>query len=75
MGGMMPPIGGASTAPAQAAQLRAMQAQAAVGQQFAMTQMQEMMTILPQLLRSQRLVELASTKKCQWAPALTPPQR
>jgi hypothetical protein len=75
MGGMMPPIGGAATASAQAAQMRAMQAQAVVGQQFAMTQMQEMVTILPQLMRSQRLVELASTKKCEWAPVLTPPQR
>jgi hypothetical protein len=80
MGGGVPvgaglPVPGAATATIQAAQMRGLQAQAAVNQQLVMTQMQEMVKILPQLMRSQRLVELAANRKCGWAPVLGPPAR
>jgi hypothetical protein len=74
MAGAMVVPGMAAAGPTQA-QMRAMQAQAAVSQQVVMTQMQEMVKIMPQVMRAQRLVELAATRKCEWAPVLTPPAR
>jgi hypothetical protein len=74
MAGAMAVPGVTAAGPTQA-QMRALQAQAAVSQQVVMTQMQEMVKIMPQVMRAQRLVELASTRKCEWAPVLTPPAR
>ena len=49
------------------AQTQAQGAQAADRMQSRMLQAQQMMTVLPQLLRGQRLIELASAKPCEWA--------
>jgi hypothetical protein len=63
----VPGLGAAGMA-AQAAQAQAMEAQATMNQQQMMQRMQGMSTILPQLMRSQRLVELGQARKCEWAP-------
>jgi hypothetical protein len=57
---------GASQMAAAATQAQAQMAQAAVNQQQMIANMQELMTIMPQMMRGQRLYELASAKKCAW---------
>jgi hypothetical protein len=52
---------------ASAAQAPAQQAQTAARLQSRMVQAQQMMAIMPKLLRGQRLIELAMVKKCEWA--------
>jgi hypothetical protein len=54
---------------AAAAQTQGMQAQTAQNIEQRMRQANEMVTILPQLLRGQRVIELAQTRKCDWVPA------
>lgn len=49
-----------------AAQAQAQQAQAAGQIEQRMRQAQEMMTIMPQLMRGQRLIELAQSRACPW---------
>ncbi|MFN2400233.1 MAG: hypothetical protein ABR543_16585 [Gemmatimonadaceae bacterium] len=51
---------------AAAAQLPAQQAQAARNIQEAMQQAQEMMPVMPQLMRGQRVIELAQARDCAW---------
>jgi hypothetical protein len=58
---------------AQAAYAQALQAQAAMDPQQMMQRMQDMITILPHVMRSQRLVELGLARKCEWAPAAMMP--
>lgn len=49
-----------------AAQAQAQQAQAASNIQHAMQQAQELIGIMPQLLRGQRVIELAQARDCAW---------
>jgi hypothetical protein len=56
-----------ATTMASAAQAQTQQAQTTARVQSRMGQAQQMMAILPQLLRGQRLIELAMAKKCEWA--------
>ena len=51
---------------AAAAQAQGQQAQAAANMQQAMQQAQEMMAIMPQLMRGQRVAELAQARNCAW---------
>lgn len=51
---------------AAAAQLPAQQAQAARNIQQTMQQAQELMPIMPQLMRGQRVIELAQARNCTW---------
>jgi hypothetical protein len=48
------------------AQAEAAKAQAARNMQQQMMLAQEMMTIMPQMMRGQRVIELAQRKDCQW---------
>jgi hypothetical protein len=57
---------GAAQMAAAAAQAQSQMAEAAVNQQQMMANMQAMMTIMPQMMRGQRLYELAAGKKCAW---------
>ena len=57
---------------AQAGQAQAQQAAAAKNVADSMRLSTEMMTIMPQIMRGQRLIELAAARKCDWIPA--PPQ-
>jgi hypothetical protein len=51
-----------------AAQHQSQQVDAMRNMQQRAAQMQQMMAILPQMLRGQRLTELAQQRKCSWAP-------
>jgi hypothetical protein len=64
----VPGLGAAAQAQA-VAQAQAQVAQAAANQAQMTQNMQAMMAIMPQLMRSQRLFELADGKKCGWASA------
>jgi hypothetical protein len=57
---------------AQAAQAPSQQAAASKNLADAMRLADEMITIMPQVMRGQRLIELAYARKCEWMP--TPPQ-
>jgi hypothetical protein len=50
-------------------QAAGMQAQAAQNVQQRMQQSNEMVAILPQMLRGQRVIELAQARTCEWLPA------
>jgi hypothetical protein len=52
---------------ASAAENQAKAAQGAARVQARMAQGQQMMAFMPQLMRGQRLMELAVTRKCEWA--------
>lgn len=54
---------------AAAAQMPAQRAQAARNVQQVMQQAQEMMPIMPQLMRGQRVIELARARDCAWSRA------
>jgi len=41
-------------------------AQAQAAQQLQAEQMKQMMPIMPQIMRSQRIIELAAVKQCSW---------
>jgi hypothetical protein len=41
-------------------------AQAQAAQKFQAEQMKQMMPIMPQIMRSQRIVQLAAVKQCAW---------
>jgi hypothetical protein len=66
----MVPGAGMATISAAAAAAPTQQAQTAERVQSRMAQAQQMMVIMPKLLRGQRLIELASAKKCEWAAGL-----
>lgn len=51
---------------AQAAQAQSQRAQAAAGMQMRIQQAQSMMEHLPQMMRSQRVMELAQNRRCDW---------
>ena len=53
---------------AAAAQAQAQQAQAASNIQQRMQQAQEMMGIMPYLMRGQRVIDLAQARNCTWLP-------
>jgi hypothetical protein len=57
---------------AAVAQAQAQQAQAAGHLQQRMQQAEEMMAILPQMLRGQRVIELAQARNCAWAREAAP---
>jgi hypothetical protein len=52
---------------AQAADAQAKQPQYAERMQSKMIQAQQMMTLMPKLMRGQRLLELAAGRRCEWA--------
>lgn len=54
---------------AQAGEMAGMQAQTAQNVQQRVQQANEMVKILPQLLRGQRVIELAQARRCEWVPA------
>ena len=64
--GFVPGVGAGNMA-AQAAQTQAMASQAAANQAAMAERMREMATIMPQMMRGQRLIELAQKRKCDWA--------
>ena len=51
---------------AASAQLPAQQAQAAQNLEQSVEQAREMMTIMPQIMRGQRVIELAQARACDW---------
>ena len=51
---------------ADAAKAQAQQAEAAANMQTRMQQMQAMLPVLPQLMRGQRILELAQAHQCPW---------
>ena len=55
---------------ASVAENQAKAAQSAANVQARMAQGQQMMAFMPQLMRGQRLVELATIRKCAWATGL-----
>jgi len=55
---------------ASAAENQAKAAQGATRVQSRMAEGQQMMAFMPQLLRGQRLIELATARKCEWAAGL-----
>jgi hypothetical protein len=57
---------------AGAAQAQAQQAQAAANMQQRMQQAQEMIGIMPQMMRGQRVIELAQQKNCDWSAGALP---
>ena len=67
---------GMFTGRAQAAAAQAQAAQASVEAARNVQQMEErmndMMTILPQMMRGQRLMELAQARKCDWLAGAAP---
>jgi hypothetical protein len=67
----IPGLGGVSMA-AQAAQAQGQAAQAEQNQAQMMARMQDMLTILPQMMRGQRVMELAQARKCDWLPQQQP---
>lgn len=62
------PGGGWVSLMASAMQMQGMQAQTAQNLQQRMQQADEMVKILPQLLRGQRVIELAQERRCEWLP-------
>ena len=66
----MVPGAGMATISASAAEAPTQQAQTAERVQSRMAQAQQMMVIMPKLLRGQRLIELAAAKQCEWAAGL-----
>lgn len=64
--GTLVPGGDWAAVGAAAAMAPAQQAQAAQNVQQRMQQGQEMMRVLPQLMRGQRVIELAQARKCGW---------
>jgi hypothetical protein len=60
------PFGGWAGLGVAAAQAQAQQAQAARNIQQQMQQAQDMMGIMPTLMRGQRVMELAQTRNCAW---------
>jgi hypothetical protein len=60
------PGGGWAAQAAGAAQLPAQRAQAAHNIEQAMQQAREMMGIMPQMMRGQRVIELARSRDCPW---------
>lgn len=62
------PGGGWAGMASAAGQAAGAQAQAAQNIQQRMQQANEMATILPNMMRGQRLIELAQAGKCEWAP-------
>jgi hypothetical protein len=63
----MIPGAGMTQMAGQQAQIQAQMAQAAQNQAAMVQRMNDMMTIMPQMMRGQRLVELGQAKKCDWA--------
>lgn len=63
----MLPGGAMATMPAMAGQAQAKQAQAAEHVQSRMLQGQEMMALMPKLMRGEHLIELGVSKQCDWA--------
>ena len=63
---MVPGAGMAQVA-AQQAQAKRQIAESAQNQADMFARMNEMMTIMPQMMRAQRLAELGQNKKCDWA--------
>ena len=63
------PGGGWMGLAAATGQVAGAQAQAAQNIQQRMQQSNEMVQILPQVMRGQRVIELAQERKCDWAPA------
>jgi hypothetical protein len=63
---VVPGVDAAATA-AMAAQAPAMQAQTQANVQARAQQAQSMTAMLPQMMRGQRLVELAQARNCDWA--------
>lgn len=55
---------------ASAAENQAKMAQGAARVQSRMAQGQQMMVFMPKLMRGQRLIELATVRKCEWATGL-----
>ena len=68
----MVPGGDMAGLAAAAAQAPGQQAQAAATMQARMQQMQSMMATLPQMMRGQRVVELAQGRKCDWIAGAMP---
>ncbi len=66
LGSMVPGVDAAATA-AMAAQAPAMQAQTQANVQARAQQAQSMTAVLPQMMRGQRLIELAQQRNCDWA--------
>jgi hypothetical protein len=60
------PGGGWAGYGANVAQAQAAQVQAARNMQQQMQQAQELMTIMPQMMRGQRVIELAQRRDCGW---------
>jgi hypothetical protein len=54
---------------AAAAQLPAQQAQAAHNLEQSVQQARDLMTVMPQILRGQRVIELAQARECAWLSA------
>ena len=63
------PGGGWMGLAAATGQVAGAQAEAAQNIQQRMQQANEMVQILPQLMRGQRVIELAQARQCDWAPA------
>ena len=63
------PGGGWMGLAAATGQVAGAQAEAAQNIQQRMQLANEMVTILPQLMRGQRVIELAQARRCDWAPA------
>ncbi|HXS30603.1 MAG TPA: hypothetical protein VN755_07195, partial [Steroidobacteraceae bacterium] len=55
---------------ASAAENQAKAAQGAARVQSRMADAQQMMAFMPQLMRGQRLIELATVRKCEWTAGL-----
>jgi hypothetical protein len=55
-----------------AAQGPGQQAQAAQGMQARMQQMNELVAVMPQLMRGQRVIELGQARNCAWAKSAAP---
>jgi hypothetical protein len=63
------PGGGWASLMASAMQMQGMQAQTAQNVQQGMQRAEEIVKVLPQLLRGQRVIELAQERRCEWLPA------
>jgi len=71
LGAVLPGADAASTA-AMAAQAPAMQAQTQANVQARAQQAQTMTAMLPQMMRGQRLIELAQARNCEWLSGAMP---
>jgi hypothetical protein len=71
LGSVLPGVDAASTA-AMAAQAPAMQAQTQANVQARAQQAQAMTAMLPQMMRGQRLIELAQARNCDWLSGAMP---